>query len=90
MWRNEECPKCQSTEIIPNVRILDRMSAADFDATDLTTVVYDNPGALVFKGKHLGFLNAQICGQCGYTELFVSNPEELLAAYKKAQARRQP
>ncbi len=45
--------------------------------------VYEDPGALLFKGTHRGTLSARICGRCGYTELYVSNPQELLAAYRR-------
>jgi len=89
MWSDETCPKCQSTEIIPNVRILDRLNATDFDAQDLTAVVYDNPGAFIFKGKHKSSLDACVCGRCGYTEFFARNPEELLLGHKESLAKRQ-
>jgi hypothetical protein len=47
--------------------------------------VCENPGALLFKGAHRGALRAAICGRCGHAELYVSNPRELLEAYKRSR-----
>jgi predicted nucleic-acid-binding Zn-ribbon protein len=82
---DNSCSKCKSTRIIPQARIIDRVEAStDSGASDLVIVLYDDPDALIFKGKHYGVLSARICGDCGYTELFVSNPKELLSAYLKS------
>ena len=51
----------------------------------LEVEVYENPAALLFKGTHAGTLTASICGRCGYAELYVSNPAELLAAYRRGK-----
>ena len=31
----------------------------------------------MFKGAHPAALNAWICGSCGYTEFYISDPEQL-------------
>ena len=77
------CPKCNSEKIVPRVRIMDRGHGSG-DAGDLTVVFYDNPEALIFRGAHKGALFAQICGECGYTEMFLENPQDFHAAYLKA------
>ncbi len=79
------CPKCQSTDVIPDVKVLDRVEAADFSATSLTAVVYDNPEAMFFKGKHPATLRAYVCGACGFTEFYVDEPQELLAAHRRRE-----
>ena len=48
--------------------------------------VYENPEALIFKGTSMGTLNAWICGECGYVETYVENPEELYSAYLKSKS----
>lgn len=73
------CPKCQSQNVIPHVRILDYYDA--LGASNLKAVVYENPNALFFSGEHKSSLTAWICGECGYTELFVDRPQELFAVY---------
>jgi hypothetical protein len=55
------------------------------DVLDLTAVIHENPEALVFKYSHHRALHARICGDCGYTELFVENPKEFYDAYKKKE-----
>lgn len=79
------CPKCQSTDVIPQVRVMDQTDYNEVGALELGVVVDENPGAFIFKGKRRGTLYAWICGVCGFTELYVSNPGGLLEAYKKSQ-----
>jgi hypothetical protein len=79
--RDQVCPKCNATDIIPGVRVLDYLNA--LAPQSLQVEVPENPDALFFKGKQRGSLHAWICGSCGFAELFVSNPGDLLAAYRK-------
>lgn len=37
--------------------------------------------ALAFKGRVNAKIKANICGECGYTELVAKNPAELYEAY---------
>jgi hypothetical protein len=85
MARVENCAKCQSSKVIPNARVIDR---ADYNQnTDLTVHVYENPEAMIFKGTHAGKLSARICGDCGYVETYIENPQELYAAYLRSSSR---
>jgi hypothetical protein len=78
------CPKCKSTKIIPNVRIIDR----GYNSIETLSVeIYAKPDALFLKGTHRGYLSARICGHCGFTELFVDNPSELYETYESAKAK---
>jgi hypothetical protein len=77
------CSRCGSHEVIPNVRIVDRGDGNM--RRDLQVELYENPDAFIFKGAHAGTLSASICGSCGYIEIRVSNPQELLTAYKKSK-----
>lgn len=78
------CCKCGSPEVIPEVHILDRGDANW--RHDLEVEVYEKPNALFFRGAQPGTLSASICGRCGYAELYVSNPEELLEVYRRKRA----
>jgi predicted nucleic-acid-binding Zn-ribbon protein len=73
------CSKCQSTKIIPEVYIRDY--SPHVGNTQLSVEIYEDPNALIFKGRHEGALNARVCGDCGYTELYVENPQELYSIY---------
>jgi hypothetical protein len=76
------CSKCASTHIIPNVKVLDWGTGSD---GLLKVAVAEAPKALFFKRLHLSHLSANICGACGFTELFADEPELLYAAYLKSQ-----
>ena len=65
--------------MIPDARLLDR---GDADARKPAEVgVVRNPEAVLFKGEVRAPLRAQICGECGYVELYAQNPGALWSAY---------
>lgn len=72
-----QCPKCRSEKIIPYVQIFDRVG----HSIRLGVKVFEHPEALVFKGAHAADLRARVCGECGYVESYVENPQELYSAY---------
>ena len=74
------CPKCNSGKIVPNARVMDR-GHLNTDAGELSVIVYERPDALVFKGSHSAELSARVCGDCGYTEFFAEEPQELYDVY---------
>jgi predicted nucleic-acid-binding Zn-ribbon protein len=78
------CSKCKSEKIVPTARVMDRGHYSG-DAGNLTLVIYEKPDALIFKGSHKGALSARVCGECGYTELFLDNPRELYEIYQNAK-----
>lgn len=75
------CSKCQSNKMIPDVRIIDQIG----HNIRLGINVYEHPEALVFKGAHSSALSSQVCGECGYVETYVENPQELYALYLESQ-----
>jgi hypothetical protein len=48
-----------------------------------------NPAAWIFKGSEVVELKATVCGRCGYTELYATNPAALWSAYEE-QAQAEP
>jgi ribosomal protein S27AE len=78
--QEENCSKCGSVEVIPDVFVLDRRHGG---REDLTLVVPQNPDAWVFKGEVQSSLRAWVCGSCGFTELYATDPDLLLAAYRE-------
>jgi hypothetical protein len=75
------CSKCQSDKVIPDVRIIDHVG----HRISLGVNVYEHPEALIFKGTHSGTLRSQVCGECGYVEIYVENPRELYTVYTESQ-----
>jgi ribosomal protein S27AE len=71
------CPKCGSARIIQQVHVMDR---SDSGAGSLSL----RRGARALGGwlklPRSFPLDAWVCGACGYTELYVREPAELLAA----------
>src|SRR5687768_17116835 len=77
------CAKCGSRRVIPRVGVHDYGQPDD---AHLRAHVETHPQALFFKGSVYGRVNARICADCGYTELFTENANELYEAYIKALA----
>ncbi len=75
------CPKCGSSEVIPDVRIIDHGNH-NF-GFDLSATVYTNPDAWVFKGPVSHRFKARVCGRCGYTEFYVDTPQWLLETARR-------
>lgn len=82
--KNGICPKCESTDIIPDVTIVD-YSRNQF-AGNLQLTFERNPNAIVFKDRIHASVTAWVCGGCGYMELFTSNHHELLYAHQELMA----
>jgi hypothetical protein len=77
------CSKCGSKKIIPNVSVIDYRN--QMTPGELTVVVQEDPDAMIFKGTRTGRLRAWVCGECGYVDMFVGNPDELYSAYQKSK-----
>jgi predicted nucleic-acid-binding Zn-ribbon protein len=75
------CPKCGSEDRIPDVHV-----HGGFHARSLMVEIVEKPESWFEKGIHEGVLKATICGRCGFAELYVKNPEELLEVYRQKQS----
>jgi hypothetical protein len=75
---NLKCNRCGSTKMVPITGVADQGQYSD---GSLKAVVYSNPDAWLFKGPVYARLYARICGECGFTELFAENPQEIYEAY---------
>jgi hypothetical protein len=75
-----KCRQCGSARIIPEVFVMDRQEGPP---APLTVRVHGDPQAWIFKDTLYGNLSARICGDCGYTELWVKNPNELYEKYRQ-------
>lgn len=83
---NLKCGKCGSEKIIPLAGMVDQGQGPD--GTLKALVGYTNPEAWVFKGPIYATMKANICGECGYTELIAENPAALYEEYLKAKRAR--
>ena len=74
------CAKCGSSDMLNGLSILDRDDIID---RDLSVRVDKEPGTIIFRDyKDFRFL-ANVCGQCGFTEIYVEHPKELLATLRE-------
>ena len=84
IMKNGTCPKCGETAILSGLRVADQ---GDYEMVrDLQFQVHTKPRALIFKKTHVAKLAAWVCMKCGYTELYVDNPQELWAAHQQMEA----
>jgi predicted nucleic-acid-binding Zn-ribbon protein len=70
MKASQSCPKCQSTKIVYFPQIYDK----DYDRWNNSLIIGTRAG---FFGPKGGELEAYACKECGYTEFYVSNLEDL-------------
>ncbi|MDE0088696.1 MAG: hypothetical protein OXU23_23450 [Candidatus Poribacteria bacterium] len=78
-----KCPRCDSENIMPNLRIRDRYERGL--GQDLEVEVQGNPDALIFKQSHREALRATVCGECGNVGLSVENPKGLWETYSQRE-----
>jgi len=74
MKQSHHCPKCHSSDIIGNVRPLDRTDNGTH-TTQLAT--YRNPDAFIFRGAQKTPILAWVCGECGFVEFYAENAKAL-------------
>jgi hypothetical protein len=79
--QGDPCPRCGSTQVIPNASIGDQGQHSD---GKLKAEVVGNPDAWIFKDIERSELKADICGQCGHVELKVTNPGLLYEHYLRS------
>jgi predicted nucleic-acid-binding Zn-ribbon protein len=83
--KNGTCPKCSSQEIMAEVRVKDR--GGRFNPDNPLKAVVDEPEvSLSMSDGASGQVRAWICAQCGYTELYTDNLENLYRTYKRYKA----
>ena len=75
------CSKCGSDKIMPSVRIVyqDRYGGSE----EVSLEMYRDPEAMLFKGAYRDPLRAQVCGECGLTELYANDSGALWKTYIK-------
>ncbi len=79
MSGTEACPKCGSRDVMDGVRIVDGGLEEK-----VKVEVQRRPHAMLFKGTVGVALTARVCGACGFTELFASDPARLVEARSRS------
>lgn len=79
------CLKCGSDAVIPNVQVIDRGDANARKPLDLGLAT--KPDARVFKGEVRVQTTASVCGDCGFVEVYATDPAALWDAHIDRLAR---
>ena len=79
MPQSSTCVKCGSADIVLGARV------QEHGDPESRLRVNADPGALLLKGPALCPLEARVCGRCGYTEFYATDPAALLAAWRRSQ-----
>ena len=80
---DKRCGKCGSAKMILGVPIKDQGQYSDGQLK--AQVGFLHPEAAIFRGRTYAKLRGNICGECGYTEIFAENPELLYEAYTRTR-----
>lgn len=73
----KKCAKCGSEEIIPNVHI---------EGDGANVLIRVKRGG-VFAGSAKSSLKCNVCGKCGFIELYAATPEGFFDAYLQRKVR---
>ena len=74
MKQTNKCPKCSSSNVLADARVIDRTYMGTYEFTVST---FRNPEALVLKGETSSTVSAWVCAECGYLELYADRPDKL-------------
>lgn len=75
------CPRCGSSKIVPNARLVDRHEQL---SGGLQVVVEGDPTAMIFKDRLYARVTADICGECGHLELKAENAGDLYKHFRQS------
>ena len=73
------CLKCGSDAIVPDVLFLEKTNEGSRKPVELA--VQRKPQAWIRKGEVSQLTQAQVCGECGFVELYAPAPAALWDAY---------
>lgn len=79
------CLKCGADSMIPGVQVLDRGESDYRKPTELGLTT--KPEAVLFKGEVRSHTTARVCGDCGFVEVYATDPAALWDAYIDRVAR---
>jgi predicted nucleic-acid-binding Zn-ribbon protein len=83
MTNSGVCPRCGSTAIISPARLARWREAAD---GPIRVAVLGDPDAYLLKQIAYSDLEARVCSQCGYVELYAKDVASLSSASEKARS----
>jgi predicted nucleic-acid-binding Zn-ribbon protein len=81
----KKCPECGSTEIINDLTVFagEAPSGQKVIYISLKQSASENASFVSSPKEVNSGFNADVCGNCGYSQFYATKKEELLEAYKK-------
>lgn len=80
----DTCPSCGSQKIVMDAEFPD---AVDFGVARAAILrVAARPKAAIFKERAESTLTADVCGECGFVQLYVTRPDKLWDAYRRSRS----
>lgn len=76
----KKCPECSSENIIQNALAIDQ--SENYANRNLSVAVDEYPDALMFKQRVYSPVDADVCGDCGFTQFYAKSPQILWTAYQ--------
>ena len=81
--KDGKCPKCGSLEIMANIMVRDVGNSGPYPLRVEIEEPEPPKHSFIWTPRSAtGDIRAWICSQCGYTELYTNNLEELYKLYK--------
>ena len=83
MKHTNKCPKCGSSDVIADVKAIDRSPGRNESsprAPELTVATFRKPDAVLFTGQQVTTLSAWVCADCGFVEFYADSPKALKIA----------
>jgi len=75
MKQSGACPKCKSSNIIEDARML---AGRGTGSRDLSLETYLNPDGFLTRGMRRTELTAWVCSDCGFVEIYATKPKDLI------------
>ena len=76
-----KCPKCGSSDVIADAKVIDRTHGPwGSNETESTVATFRKPDAFLFKGQQNTTLSAWVCAECGFVEFYADSPKTLKVA----------
>ena len=79
------CLKCGSDAMVPDVRLIDRGESDMRKPAEVGLAT--KPDAILFKGEVRVGTAAQVCGDCGFVEVYATEPHKIWDAHIDRLAR---
>lgn len=78
MKQSGKFPKCSGSDVAAGAKI------RDWDThREMTVTTFDNPEAMIFRGKRSATVTAWVCKDCGFVEFYAEYPAKLRTPAKE-------